>query len=89
MAKASKPCQSAKAEHGQHPAYYQLHSLLQTIRDLAAHEDHICSLLHELEHTGKLSAAVRRELRALLAELPLHSLQSEIGALRWALEQTA
>jgi hypothetical protein len=86
----AKPCQTAASSRSFLPgAYYPLHSLLQTLRTMASHEDDICTLLAEMERTGRLSSAVRRDLGRLLSALPMHSLHQELGDLGEAMEQAA
>lgn len=88
---SAKPaCHSAQRVASRMPsAYYSLHALLQTLRQFAQHEDQICSLLAEMERTGKVSAQVARELRRLLGDLPLFSLESELESLAESLTPAA
>ena len=89
MPTAAKPCQepaSAPARPGLPPAYHHLYALLHTLRHLAAQQDHICTLLAAIQHTGKLSTPIRRELTELLHDLPTASLDSEVHAVFAALE---
>ena len=77
-----KPCQAERRIAPRMPsAYYSLHALLQTLRQFAAHEDDICTLLTEMEQTGKVSPKVSRELQKLLSDLPMFSLESELETL--------
>jgi hypothetical protein len=86
----AKPCQSERRIAPRMPsAYYSLHALLQTLRQFEQHEDHICTLLNEMESTGKISAKVSRELRQLLGDLPLFSLESELESLAESLTPMA
>ena len=85
----TKACAELKPAANMHPAYYHLHALLQTVRQLGTHEDEICSLLSELQHKNKPSAALRRELDSLLAELPLHRLTAEVERLEQSVHQAA
>ena len=89
MANRAKPCHSATPGPNQPTAFYQLHSLLGTLRQLARHEDELCSLLGELERRGKLGAATGRELERLLHDLPLETLRQEVDALWQTLEERA
>jgi hypothetical protein len=86
----AKPCQSERRLAPRMPsAYYSLHALLQTLRQFADNEDHICMLLMEMESTGKMSAKVSREVQKLLGELPLFSLESELESLAESLTPMA
>ena len=89
MANRAKPCQSATPAPQQPAAFYQLHALLGTVRQLARHEDEICTLLAEIERRGKVSASIERELVALLGNLPVESLHHEVAALSRTLERRA
>jgi len=89
MPKSAKACQSTSTRAGMPAAYYPLHSLLLTIRALACHEDQLCTLLTDIQRSGKVSARVRRELTELLGELPLQSLEAETQELWSALEEAA
>lgn len=90
MATRTKPCQdtSPTARPGMPPVYHHLYALLHTLRALACQQDHICMLLAELQRTGKVDAALRRELADVLHELPAASLDSELRALWSALESS-
>ena len=68
------------------PVYNHLYALLHTLRALECHQDHICTLLAELQRTGEANAALRKELTDLLQELPVASLDHELLALWSALE---
>ena len=90
MPAIAKPCQeplTAASPSGLPPAYHHLYSLLHTLRSLDSRQDEICTLLADIRRTGRLSAASRRELTALLHELPLAALTSEADAVLSALEQ--
>ena len=81
MPTAAKPCQepaNAKPRPGLPPAYHHLYALLHTLRHLAAEQDHICTLLADIQRTGKLTATTRRELTTLLHELPTAALNAEV-----------
>ncbi len=85
----TKPCQepaNAAMRDGLPPAYYHLYGLLHTLHALAAQQDHICTLLADMKRTGKVTASVRRELTAVLHDLPSVSLQTEIESVFAALE---
>lgn len=86
----AKPCQPERRLAARMPsAYYDLHALLQTLRQLAAHEDQICTLLTEMERTGKMSGKLSREIHQLLGELPIFSLESELESLADSLAPAA
>ena len=83
MPTSTKPCQEPAASAprpGLPPTYRHLYTLLHTLRALSSQQDHICTLLAEIQRSGKLSAPVRRELTELLHNLPTVSLESEVQA---------
>ena len=88
MAAASKPCssESEAARPGLPEVYYPLHSLLHTLRTLEQHQDQICTLLTDIQRSGKAGAAVRRELTTLLEKLPTATLDAEVHQIWSALE---
>lgn len=90
MATRTKPCQDTTptAQPGMPPVYHHLYALLHTLRALECQQDHICTLLAEIQRTGKTSAALRRELTDLLHNLPAASLDSELRAVWSALESS-
>jgi len=91
MANRKKPCTkaTATARPGLPAAYYQLHALLQTVRALQCSEDDLCTLLAQIQRSGKLGAGVRRELLKTLDGMPVMSLQAEMDACLDALEEAA
>ena len=91
MATDSKTCkqQTETAQKGMPEVYYPLHSLLHTLRELEAQQDHICTLLTDIQRSGKVSASLRREVAALLHEIPTASLQQEVHAISTALDSAA
>ena len=89
MPTPSKPCQepaSTAVCPGLPSAYHHLYALLHTLRHLGAQQDHICTLLAEIQRTGRLTVTLRRELSALLHDLPTASLDCEVQAVFAALE---
>ncbi len=91
MAKSRKACEHQEVKPGREmpELYYPLHSLLHTLRELEAHEDQICTLLTELQRSGKLTAGLRRDLSALLTSFPAASLEQEVQAISSALSEAA
>ena len=91
MATKKKPCKEATAtpQRGLPPAYYHLHSLLQTVRSLQCHEDDLCALLHNIQRSGRIGANLRRDITELLNNLPAASLEAEIQAAYSAVEEAA
>lgn len=91
MATPKKPCKQATATRrpGLPSAYYQLHALLETLRTIQCHEDELCTLLTEIQRTGKVGAGVRRELLKTLRSMPAMSLHAELDACFQALEEAA
>ncbi len=90
MPTTAKPCQepaNAASRPGLPPAYHHLYALLHTLRSLATHQDHICTLLADIQRTGKLNATTRRELNGLLHELPTASLNAEVEAVFSAIDR--
>ena len=92
MPTATKPCAettlAAAAKNGVPPVYHHLYALLHTLRALGSHQDQICTLLAEMQRTGKAGAGVRRDLKALLSDLPMESLETELHAVWSALDVT-
>jgi hypothetical protein len=88
MAKMAKPCASERAA-GMPREYYALYSLMHTLQGLECHTDAICGLVAEIQQTGKVSARVRREMAALLQDVPLRMLEDELYELAGAVEQAA
>ena len=88
MATISKPCsqQTEAARAGLPDVYYPLHSLLHTLRTLEQHQDQICTLLTDIQRSGKVGASVRKELTALLNQLPSAALDSEVHQIWSALD---
>ena len=91
MQKNKKACEQEQTEpQRQMPdVYYPLHSLLHTLRELETHEDQICTLLTEIQRSGKMTASLRRDLSALMISFPAASLQQEVHALSAALDEAA
>ncbi|MFC6646619.1 hypothetical protein ACFQBQ_13695 [Granulicella cerasi] len=77
----AKACEETNVAQGMTPAYYHLHALLMTIRELAQHEDEICTLLEEMKTSGAISAEAKRDLRVVLEGLPVESLAAEASTL--------
>ena len=82
----------AKIDAGRAPApaahlevVHRLHALLHTMRSIEQHEEHLCTLLHHVQTSGRLEPAVAQELDILLGELPALSYQADLDALRHAL----
>ncbi len=90
MPSTAKPCQepaTATPRSGLPPAYHHLYALLHTLRDLAGQQDHICTVLADIQRTGRLNSTLRRELMELLHNLPTASLDSEVQAVFSAIER--
>ena len=80
MKRAQKSEATASAQHPQ--IFYRLHALLGTIRAIERHEDQLCTLMHEVESSGKVKQAVSRELLDLLDGMPSSEYQQELDAVR-------
>ena len=91
MAQSKKACEedSISPSRAMPEVYYPLHSLLQTLRELEAHENQLCTLLTELQRTGKITARVRSDLSAFLTSFPAASLEQEVRAIFYALDEAA
>ena len=91
MAKPKKPCAepAATPRAGLPPAYYNLHALLETLRAMQCYEDDLCTLLTQIQRTGRVGAGVRRELINTLERVPALRLQAEMDACFDALEEAA
>jgi hypothetical protein len=91
MATRKKPCTEAiaTARRGLPPAYYQLHAVLETVRAMQCYEDELCTLLGQIQRSGKVGAGLRREILKTLRALPVMSLHAELDATLDALEEAA
>jgi hypothetical protein len=91
MAKAKKPCAEATAtpRRGLPAAYYNLHALLETVRAMQCYEDDLCTLLTQIQRTGRVTAGVRRELINTLQSIPALRMQTEMDACFDAIEEAA
>ena len=90
MPNTARSCQepaTAASQPGMPPAYHQLYALLHTLRSLDAHNERICTLLTDIRRIGKLTAGTRRELTALIHDLPISALHAEADAVLSAVEQ--
>jgi len=88
MARMAKPCASERVA-GMPREYYVLYSLLHTLQGLECHTDAVCGLVAEIQKTGKVSAKVRREMAALVQDVPVRMLEDELNELAGAMEQAA
>ncbi len=52
------------------------------MQSIEHHEEQVCTLMTEIQRTGVVSVAVRRELRRLLEELPARAYQTDLDAVR-------
>lgn len=68
------------ATPGAAPLTHRLDALLHTMRCITQHEDQLCSLLHHAQRTGRVSAAMRQELSAILSELPAEEYTADLRA---------
>ena len=50
--------------------FYRLHALLETVRSIAVYEDHLCTLLHEVQTHGTVAPELTTDLHFLLDEMP-------------------
>ena len=91
MAKAKSPCAQATAtpRTGLPPAYYNLLALLETVRAMQCYEDDLCTILAEIQRTGRVGSGVRRELINTLQSIPALRLQAEMETCFEALEEAA
>lgn len=65
---------------------HRLDTLLHTMRCIAQHEDELCTLLHDARRTGRLNAALLRELRSVLEELPAGEYLDDLHAVQQAIQ---
>ena len=68
------------------PLYDHLNALLHTMRCIELQEPALCTLLHELKTTGKVTAKMTKELKAVLDKLPAHGYAADVEAVEQALE---
>ena len=66
--------------------YTAVHSLLHTMRVIQQHEDQLCTLMHEMHRTGKISTRLRAELDQLLHQIPCAEFSDDLCAIRRALD---
>ncbi|SEB58573.1 hypothetical protein [Terriglobus roseus] len=67
----------------------RLDTLLHTVRCIAQHEDELCTLLHAARKSNRMTQALARELRSILANLPAEEYAWELRALEEELEAAA
>lgn len=85
-----KPVQSERRLAPRMPnAYYNLHDLYETLHDFAQRGEQIDRLLREMESNGDVSQKVVREVKQLLGELPLFSLEIKLESLASSLPAAA
>ena len=91
MATRKKPCteMTAPAQRGLPPAYYQLHALLETVRSLQCCEDDLCTLLAQIQRSGKVGVTLRRDLLNVLHSMPVMRLHAELDGCLEAVEEAA
>jgi len=91
MATRKKPCneEAATVQRGLPPAYYHLHALLHTIRSLQCHEDDLCTLITEIQRSGRIGPRLHREITELLNNLPVASLEAELHGAFSAIDKAA
>lgn len=84
----SKAPRSRKTKAAAEPTpaiYYRIHALLHTMHAIERFEDHLCSLMHEIQSSGSVSPVISAELRELLADIPSHEYQDDLNAIGEAL----
>lgn len=84
--KAAQKGAPAKAPRVPKPAalpeiYYRGHALLNLVRCIAQHEDRLCILVHAMKQRGTVGAAMTKDLRALLQQMPAEDYAAELRAL--------
>ena len=65
--------------------YSQINTLLYTLRAIAQREDQLCTLMHHLRTSGKLTPTLNAELHAILEEIPTQEYLHDVDALRASL----
>lgn len=65
--------------------YSQINTLLYTLRAIAQREDQLCTVMHHLRTSGKLTPALNAELHEILQEIPTQEYMHDIDALRASL----
>lgn len=63
----------------------RLNALLHTMRCIELHEPQLCSLLHELKTTNKVTPKLTEDLRRVLDKLPAHAYTDDLEAVEQAL----
>ena len=64
---------------------HRIEVLLHTMRAIERHEEQLCVVMTEIRTEGVVSAATRKELQALLGELPSDAYQTDLDAVEAAL----
>ena len=77
---------TAAAANARPQIYYRIHTLLETVREIAQHEDQLCCLMHEIKSKNSLSPSVSRELRSLLEEMAPADYDHNLSAVWLSLE---
>ena len=68
---------------------HRIEVLLHTMRVIERHEEQLCVVMTEIRNEGAVSAATRKELKALLEELPSDAYQTDLDAVGAALAAAA
>ena len=66
--------------------FHHMHALLHTMQTIQEHEEQLCSMTNEIRKSGRISAALRRDLRGLLGQLPAREYQNGIDQIYDELE---
>ncbi len=77
----TKPATKKRATSSE-PLTHRLDALLHTMRCIAQHEDELCTLLHDARRSGRITAPLRKELHALLSELPAEDYTADLYAVQ-------
>ena len=66
--------------------FHHMHGLLHTMQTIQEHEEQLCSMTNEIRKSGRISPALRRDLRSLLEQLPAREYQNGIDQIYDELE---
>ena len=86
MAKAGNKVAAKKAAIAPHlQLAHRIELLLRTMRVIERHEEQLCMLMTEIRSAGMVSPTARKDLQALLEELPAEAYQADLDAVERSL----
>ncbi len=79
-AKTCAPVASASADHA--AVAHRIHALLHTMHQIERYEERLCSMQDAIKRSGKVSAALLRDLQSVLEEIPSEDYLHDLEAVR-------